>query len=331
MEKHRKRIEWVDFGKGFTIFLVVITHCLNGYWDSVSRDQNIAYVSNSLLLIIMPIFFSLAGFVFNHPKNMREYIKMVRAKAISLLIPYTIFSIILNITKKILGVNVGLGEIIDIWYKPIEYLWFLYILFFVFVVVGLLYTFRVNSLSQMIIYILIFCSIQFYGADAYILKSFGWAIFFVLGVILKQNIKLLSSIYFITISGVIFVISYLMLYRYVGYNYDYDQLSLINIIPKLSVDMFCISIFANLSIKSMFFKYFQSYGKRSMIIYLIHPPVISAVIRLFVKLHIVNSVILIFVSLILTWGTSIAVVKLTNKVNILQFVFNPYAKIRQYL
>lgn len=95
--------------------------------------------------------------------------------------------------------------------------------------------------------------------------------------------------------------------------------------------MFCISIFANLSIKSMFFKYFQSYGKRSMIIYLIHPPVISAVIRLFVKLHIVNSVILIFVSLILTWGTSIAVVKLTNKVNILQFVFNPYAKIRQYL
>lgn len=35
-----KRIEWVDFGKGFTIFLVVVGHVFSGMFQSRSFIEN---------------------------------------------------------------------------------------------------------------------------------------------------------------------------------------------------------------------------------------------------------------------------------------------------
>lgn len=62
-----KRIEWVDFGKGVTILLVVIGHVASGLTTS-NRFNN----SAKMLLVLvemmyifhMPVFFALSGFFF---------------------------------------------------------------------------------------------------------------------------------------------------------------------------------------------------------------------------------------------------------------------------
>ena len=61
----KRRIEWLDFGKGFFIFLVVIAHVLDGVqgkkiYNNVV-NSNIHIISDFLFFFVMPIFLLCQG------------------------------------------------------------------------------------------------------------------------------------------------------------------------------------------------------------------------------------------------------------------------------
>lgn len=71
-----KRLAWIDFAKSFTIFCVVVLH----------THAN-AEVTKWLNAFVMPVFFSLSGFLFSYERNPR-YIPFLRKRARQLLVPY---------------------------------------------------------------------------------------------------------------------------------------------------------------------------------------------------------------------------------------------------
>ena len=83
MEKSIKncRISWIDFGKGFTIFLVVVAHTFSGiYTNNIYSDgfnTVIEVLGESLFLFIMPVFFSLSGYLYKAPRTFHEYVIML--------------------------------------------------------------------------------------------------------------------------------------------------------------------------------------------------------------------------------------------------------------
>ena len=76
-----KRIRWVDFGKGFTIFFVLLAHCIDElYKTNIFSSYDI--LSKSMLAIIytfiMPCFFALSGFLYKSPKSSKSFLYSVR-------------------------------------------------------------------------------------------------------------------------------------------------------------------------------------------------------------------------------------------------------------
>lgn len=64
-----KRIEWVDFGKGFTILFVILSHVLDGVHKTAgfgSYDSITKVLMAISFTFIMPVFFGLSGYVY-HP------------------------------------------------------------------------------------------------------------------------------------------------------------------------------------------------------------------------------------------------------------------------
>ena len=68
-----KRIFWIDFGKGFGIFLVVLAHVLANIANNVVLKNDVSteiihFIMYVLFLIIMPIFFAMSGYLFRDCK-----------------------------------------------------------------------------------------------------------------------------------------------------------------------------------------------------------------------------------------------------------------------
>ena len=78
-----KRIEWIDFGKGFTIFLVVIGHVLLGLYQSnrfVDTNDFILFLTQSVYIFHIPVFFTLSGFLFNPLSSWEKLYKEIIKK-----------------------------------------------------------------------------------------------------------------------------------------------------------------------------------------------------------------------------------------------------------
>lgn len=71
----RQRLLWIDYAKGFTIFLVVMYHSftylipkVNGYEMTIMD-----FASGFLFLFIMPLFFALSGYLHKNVENIDQY------------------------------------------------------------------------------------------------------------------------------------------------------------------------------------------------------------------------------------------------------------------
>lgn len=100
--------------------------------------------------------------------------------------------------------------------------------------------------------------------------------------------------------------------------------------PKWWTLMFIVSILFGFSIysrtegvKNKFIQYFSKYGKESLVIYLCHAPILSITRILLFKLGVTNIFIHIIIGLIVGWYGSIAVIWLSNKLKIVNFIFYP--------
>lgn len=119
----------------------MLGHVLWGFEGMYNYSGNEEIIRVTLLKYIysfhMPIFFALSGyfFAFDRRRKFEDVKKFVFHKFISLMIPYFLFSIIYWVTKKLLSSvlmsPVSVSELLGIVIRPIEFMWYLYALFFV--------------------------------------------------------------------------------------------------------------------------------------------------------------------------------------------------------
>lgn len=323
-----KRIEWLDFGKGITIFFVMLVHIIEGIYNTEGYAQYklISEVAMALIFtFIMPVFFALSGYLYKSPANFSSYIASLRKKAISLFIPYILFSIIYvvlqHFSSDVHNIR-GWSSLLKIYEQPISYLWFLYALFFVFVLAGLLSLLKIKPLLQLIIYFCLFVISQLYQFPSFLNLAFAWTICFYLGSFLKDNLQYLNKL--VVILLVLLIIGSLV-YQHSrgGMWYDTNGLSFVNFISK----MFSIPVAFYLFKKShrgKLFSYFTKFGKYSLIIYLVHAPTTSIVRILLIKVGLTNYFLLILLSVIFTWYLSVFVCYLSKNIKLVNIFFYPY-------
>lgn len=153
-----QRIEWIDTAKMLTMFLVIIGHCnyytiatpYGGiYYTEKINSEELSFAYRFLKYLVafiytfhMPLFMALSGMLFSlSMKRGISFSKLVRDKAMRLLIPFMAVSLFLSIPIKF---AIGYWEGSDDLFKDIvcgqfllmgnSHLWFVVALFWIFIV-----------------------------------------------------------------------------------------------------------------------------------------------------------------------------------------------------
>ena len=182
--------DWIFIAKGIGILFVVIGHfhpkSSPTYWPEFYR---IIYSFH------MPLFFILSGYLYNYRKY--SYYSLIKAKTRRLLYPFISIALVFFLIKCLAGSVVTLDRPVSInsiyallvdpinSYMPI--LWFVYALFLVFAIYPLVRVIMNNHLM-----LLLFIAINaVFGNDYLIINEAMYNMpFFVIGVILRENLEL---------------------------------------------------------------------------------------------------------------------------------------------
>ena len=105
----KNRINWIDFGKGFTIFLVLLGHVFLGLYESgkfPSYDKMLITITAQIYIFHIPVFFALSGFFFKPVEDLKNLKSYALKRTVVLGIPYIFYSIIHFILQKAAGSSV---------------------------------------------------------------------------------------------------------------------------------------------------------------------------------------------------------------------------------
>lgn len=318
------RIKWVDYGKGVAILLVILGHVALGSLQSGNFHGSDVLILHIILemtyAIHIPVFFALSGYFFKPITKFNEIWPREFKRLVSLGIPYITFSLVMVIVKSVGGASVrnqnGITGLINIYKTPIDYLWFLYALFFVDILVSILsYFFR--SKFQLSIILLLGFLIQtiFPSSIEAISNALLWSPFFLLGYILREvqiskRLALLSLIiYFIHIPV------FCMLFPQEYYLSGYWRI----------ISVFCVFMMF------YFFEHHRGFdynfiewcGLGSIVLYLVHAPVASVVRIALFKLGINSLWLQIAGQLSISIAVSLLVLWLANQNKFINFFFRP--------
>ncbi len=75
-----KRIQWLDFGKGFTIFLVLVGHVFKGMQQSGAFEAyhaSFQFIIQCFYIFHIPVFFALSGYLFSRSRICRPILSML--------------------------------------------------------------------------------------------------------------------------------------------------------------------------------------------------------------------------------------------------------------
>jgi len=326
----KKRIMWLDFAKGITVFLVVIVHVVEGIYKTEMYHQydTFSEITMGLLFtIVMPIFFALSGYVYKPVQNGQEFFKKTRNKLFRLGMPYIIFSIIYVVLQHISpGVHSlnSWHDLLQIYVMPVGYLWYLYVLFLVYVFVEIMHLIHIPSHWQMILYagLLLYSVMQFSNLLYPVKSLFMWVGSFYIGYILKEKPQILENKYMISACSVLFFCSVFWQGSQGGDWFNTDMMSLENIISKITSIPIFLYLFSRVK-NGVITRYFINYGRYSLIIYLVHAPIASIVRTLILKIGLPPYTLLVISTLVISWSISIFVIYLSGKFSWVNFVFYP--------
>lgn len=336
------RIEWIDFGKGLTVLMVVFGHVVLGLFESKRFEDNnqwLLFVTQIFYLFHIPVFYALSGFFFKPVANLKTFATFVKQKTIILGIPYLFYSIIQFGLQKLGGATVrnaaSFWDLLNIYQTPLGVSWYLYVLWWIYLVVAFL-SIWIKSYHQ-----LFFISVAAYllsifaPTNIYIVqKIFLWTFFFLLGswlrhsgvgTFLTKRWKLISCVTLVIIT--VFLI-YWQLSAPTFY-ISYDRPGLNGFIFPVSV-ILAMASYPILSDKlNRVSDYFRNIGKDSLVIYLLHAPIVSVTRIALLKLGVSNIFIHILMGLLLGWFGSIVILYLSKKIPYADFVFYPMKYLRK--
>lgn len=340
--KDNNRVQWIDFGKGFTILLVVIGHLTLGLYQSGKFNsfelECLLKVTSFIYNFHMPVFFALSGYFLKVNLNRKESLNYVILKFINLWIPYILFTFLMFVVKLIgssqVRENVSIQSLNFVLY-PIQHLWFLQVLPFIFLIATLMYKLlkkdNVVLMTSFLICMIIQIIFSITGWISYpilrlVFRIFVWLPIFLIGRYWRE-IKYKSNKKLLVMFSILFLISQTIstICAVVPTHYLEPKGYYLSFIISAIFAFVIFQYICGIS-KNKFINYFSKYGKYSMIIYLCHAPILSVVRIILFKLGMNNLLLQICIGLLIAWYGSIFMIYLSKKFIWIYRLFYPNIK-----
>lgn len=187
------RTEWVDYAKAIGIILVVYGHVARGVKEAgYELSESLFTLADSIIYSFhMPLFFFLSGLFFYQSYLKRGFYNLTLNKIDTIVYPYILWTMIQGgigvFLSKYTNSNTTLQEVFSFW-QPFAQFWFLYTLFMIFVLCGLIYKVWPKRLS---ILLLFFCALL-YVERSYVpnipalFYVAGSIVFFIFGIVFSD-------------------------------------------------------------------------------------------------------------------------------------------------
>lgn len=338
----KSRINWIDFGKGFSIFLVLVGHVLLGLYQSEkfpAADNILSLLVAQVYIYHIPVFFALSGYFFKPISDLKEFWQYAKKKIIIFGLPYIFYSIIHFGLQKIAGASVRvpttMSDLLNIYKDPLGVSWYLYILWSILIIYGLLSILVKNRRMLFLISVFAYCLTLFIRTDIFIIqRTLVWGICFFLGSVLSEvhfdKINLKKFLLFFVLFDFIYMFAWFLFYEI---DSKKEHVNYSN--PGLWGIAFIVCVLAAFVIFPKMekhfpkiFLYFTKYGKDSLGIYILHAPICSMIRILMLKVG-VNSVFLhVVVGIVLGWYLSILATYILKKIPFLNIVLLPQKYIK---
>ena len=334
-QQNPKRIEWIDFGKGLTVLMVVFGHVVLGLFESKQfEDSNqwLLFVTQVFYLFHIPVFYALSGFFFKPVADLKSYVKFVKQKTIILGIPYLFYSILQFGLQKLGGATVrnaaSFWDLLNIYQTPLAVSCYLCVLWWIYLIVAFLSIWIKSYRHLFIISLVAYLLSIFVPTNIYVVqKIFLWTFFFLLGSWIRHSgvgtflTNRWKSISCVTLVAITVFLTYWQLSAPTFY-ISYDRPGLNGLIFPFSV-ILAMASYPILNTVKGFGEYFREMGKDSLVIYLLHAPIVSVTRITLLKLGVGNVFLHVILGLLIGWFGSIIILYVAKKIPYGDFVFYP--------
>ena len=221
----KSRINWIDFGKGFSIFLVLVGHVLLGLYQSEkfpAADNILSLLVAQVYIFHIPVFFALSGYFFKPISDLKEFWQYAKKKTIIFGLPYIFYSIIHFGLQKVAGASVRvpttMSDLLNIYKDPLGVSWYLYILWSILIIYGLVSILIKNRRMLFLISVFAYCLTLFIRTDIFIIqRTLVWGICFFLGSVLSEvhfdKINLKKFLLFFVLFDFIYMFAWFLFYE----------------------------------------------------------------------------------------------------------------------
>ena len=338
----KSRISWIDFGKGFSIFLVLVGHVLLGLYQSgkfPAADSILSLLVAQVYIFHIPVFFALSGYFFKPISDLKEFWQYAKKKTIIFGLPYIFYSIIHFGLQKIAGASVRvpttISDLLNIYKDPLGVSWYLYILWSILIIYGLVSILIKSRRMLFLISVFAYCLTLFVRTDIFIIqRTLVWGICFFLGSVLSEiqfdKINLKKFLFFFVLFDFIYMFAWFLFYEIDSkkehVNYSNPGLWGIAFIVCVLV---AFAIFPKMEKNfPKTFLYFTKYGKDSLGIYILHAPICSMIRIVMLKMGIGSVFLHIVIGTVLGWYLSILATNVLKKIPLLNIVLLPQRYIK---
>lgn len=330
----KKRIEWLDFGKGVTISCVLLGHVITAILtnDQINLKQInlgiLSYFNYIIFLMIMPVFFAISGFLYKPSRNLNDIKIKLQRKFVSLFFPYLIISLIYILMSLFSGNTVqganGINSIFTIWYSPLGSLWYLYVLLAIFIISDIL-IFFIKTIQHEITLLIVCMLTGLLIQESVVSKTLTFLVCFHFGYLIKKYsmlYKIDTAHYKILLAGFA-ISSFIPVLMQENWSMNSNQFSLYNLIPKLVIIPVALNLFIQVEKNSCLNSIFKLLGRESLIIYLVHVPAILILERISYRLNIDDIFISLLVYLIGSLFICLIFIWMAKRVKLIDFLFYP--------
>ncbi|MBE6737633.1 MAG: acyltransferase [Ruminococcaceae bacterium] len=333
----KKRELWVDNLKIFACVLVVLGHLFQSMVSAGIMSESFLYTwfDKTIYYFHVPLFFICSGYLYQKYTDTSTFAKWgrnVANKAVALMIPYFVFSVITWVLKNVFADSVNQetdGLFTSLFLNPISPYWYLFALFFIFVLIPVMKD-KASTAFVLIFAALakIFTFIPI-GVDIYILNIIlGNIIWFVLGMCLvKFSIATLFKkklfLFFALFVALLFDVFSFVLAKIQGYN------ALLSFFMGLAA---CF-VFVVLAIQIEDFKLSEKlasvFARYTLPVFLMHTIFAAAMRSVLNKLGVTNSFLHIMIGLLISFAGPVVTYMIASRIKFLDFFLSPnkYIKI----
>ncbi len=335
----KKRIKWIDSLKGLAIIFVVFGHVLLGFLEKNTFPdavKTLSTIENWIYCWHMPLFFVLSGITYKISclKNDTADFKKILRNVLNLGIIYLIFQTVLPLLKSIFSQFVNNKvEFSELWKEillPSTLMWYLWVLIAYYLLFGLLNKLRINKICIVTGCAVLCIAGNYLFADGHfnnicIRNLIICSVYFYVGICYNDIECFISSKKYAVAATVLTVASSILV---VWVNLNNDSIldnavlnTLFKLILAASLIWLCIYIFK--SVKSIGENSVLLFlGKNSLVIYLLHTYMVTAVRVVCVKLNlsVLPSIAAAFIIPLLV---SSVIASVVQKIPVVKYLFRP--------